>query len=51
MIMIIKNGADTRCRICTQYDKTIDHLISRCPTLAPNEYLNKEIAQMEIPST
>ena len=36
-----KNGADPRYRICTQCDETIDHLISRCPTLDPNEYLNR----------
>ena len=38
---VMKSGADPRCRICTQYDKTIDHLISGCTTLAPNEYLNR----------
>ena len=38
---VIKNGADPRCCICIQYDETIDHLISGCPTLAPNEYLNR----------
>ena len=38
---VIKSGADSRCRICTQYDETIDHLILGCPTLAPNEYLNR----------
>ena len=38
---VIKNGADPRCGICTQYDETIDHLISGCPILAPNEYLNR----------
>ena len=38
---VIKNGADPRCRICTQYDENIDDLISGCPTLAPNEYLNR----------
>ena len=27
--------------ICTQPEETIDHLISGCPTLAPNEYLNR----------
>ena len=37
----MKNGADPRCRICIQYEETIDHLISGCPTLAPNEYLNR----------
>ena len=38
---IMKNGVDPRCRICTQHEETIDHLISGCSTLAPNEYLNK----------
>ena len=38
----MKNRADPRCRICTQYEETIDHLISGCPTLTPNEYLNRQ---------
>ena len=37
----MKNRADPRCYTCTQYEETIDHLISDCPTLAPNEYLNR----------
>ena len=37
----MKNGADPRCRICTQFEETFDYLISGCPTLAPNEYLNR----------
>ena len=41
----MKNRADPRCRICTQYEETIDHLISGCPTLAPNEYLNRHIRE------
>ena len=36
-----KNGADPRCRICTQNYETIDHIISGCPTVVPNEYLNR----------
>ena len=37
----MKNRADPRYYICTQYEETIDHLISDCPTLATNEYLNR----------
>ena len=37
----MKCGADSRCRICTQYGETIDHLILGYPTLALNEYLNR----------
>ena len=37
----MKNGADPRCFICTEYQETIDYLISRFTTLAPNKYLNR----------
>ena len=37
----MKNGADPRCRLCTQYEESIDHLISGCPTLAPSECINR----------
>ena len=38
---VTKNGADPRCCICTQYEETMDHLTFWCPTLLPNEYLNR----------
>ena len=38
---LMKNRADPRYRIYFQYEETIDHLISGCPTLAPNEYLDR----------
>ena len=38
---VMKNRTDPRCCICTQYEETIDHLLSGCPTLTPNEYLNR----------
>ena len=38
---IMKSRADPRCCICAQYDETFDPLIAGCPTLAPNEYLNR----------
>ena len=37
---VMKNRADRKCRICTQYEETIDQQISGCLILAPNEYLN-----------
>ena len=36
---VMKNGVDPRFHICTQYEETIDHLISRWPAIVPNEYL------------
>jgi hypothetical protein len=36
---ILKQDIESRCRLCKQYEETIDHLISGCPTLAKNEYI------------
>ena len=38
---IAKNGADPKCRFCDQCDETIDHLVSGCSVLIPNEYKNR----------
>ena len=38
---ILKNGADQRCRFCNNHVETIDHLVSGCPTLTPNEYVKR----------
>ena len=32
---ILENGADAKCRACKKYTKTIHHLVSGCPVLAP----------------
>ena len=36
---ILKNGADTRCRLCTHSEETIKLMISGCPTIVNTEYL------------
>lgn len=36
---IIKDGTDPKCRMCNQYDETIDHIVSGCHTLARTEYI------------
>jgi uncharacterized protein (UPF0371 family) len=36
---ILKQDIESRCRLCKQYEETIDHLISGCPTLTKNEYI------------
>ena len=38
---ILKNGADPKCRFCDTAVETIDHIISGCSVLAPNEYKNR----------
>jgi len=36
---ILKEEIESKCRLCKQYEETIDHLTSGCPILAKNEYL------------
>jgi len=36
---ILKEENENKCRLCKQYEETIDHLTSGCPILAKNEYL------------
>ena len=38
---ILHNRTDPRCRFCNTSTETIDHLISGCTILAPNEYTNR----------
>ena len=37
---ILHYGTDPRCRFCNTSTETVDHLISGCTILAPNEYTN-----------
>jgi hypothetical protein len=36
---ILKLEIESRCRLCKEYEETIDHLTSEFPTLANNEYI------------
>ena len=36
---ILTEETERKCRLCKQYEETIDHLTSGCPILAKNEYL------------
>ena len=38
---IINTGTNPMCRLCHQYQETIDHLTSGCPVLAKTEYLHR----------
>jgi len=31
---ILNTETDSKCRLCQQFDETIDHIISACPILA-----------------
>jgi hypothetical protein len=35
----LKQEIENRCRLCKEYEETVDHLTSECPTLAKNEYI------------
>ena len=32
-----KKWVDHKCRMCDQYDETVDHLVSRYPVICPTE--------------
>jgi hypothetical protein len=36
---ILKEEIESRCRLCKEYEETIDHLTSGCPILAKNKYV------------
>jgi hypothetical protein len=36
---LLKEEIERKCRLCKQYEETIDHLTSGCPILEKNEYL------------
>ena len=38
---IIKDGTNPKCRLCHDYDETIEHITSGCPVLAKREYLER----------
>jgi len=51
IIIIIINieHTDSKCRLCQQYDETIDHIISACPILAKEQFIirhDRECAQL-----
>ena len=36
---ILNMETDSKCRLCQQFDETIDHIISACPILAKEQYI------------
>jgi hypothetical protein len=35
----LKQETESRCGLCNEYEETIDHLTSGCPTMEKNEYI------------
>jgi hypothetical protein len=38
---ILNTETDSKCRLCQQFDETIDHIISACPILAKGQYIKR----------
>ena len=38
---IIKDGTNPKCRLCHEYDETIEHITSGCSALAKKEHLER----------
>ena len=38
---ILNTETDSKCRLCQQFDETIDHTISACPLLAKEQYIKR----------
>jgi len=38
---ILNTEADNKCRLCQQFDETVDHITSACPILAKEEYIKR----------
>jgi hypothetical protein len=38
---ILNTETDSKCRLCQQFDKTVDHIISACPILAKEQYIKR----------
>ena len=38
---ISNTGTDSKCRLCQQFDETIDHTISACPIVAKEQYIKR----------
>ena len=38
---MIKNRANPKCRLCNEYNETIDHTVSGCPVLVKSEFMQR----------
>jgi hypothetical protein len=38
---ILNTEKDSKCRLCHQFDETVDHIISACQILAKEQYIKR----------
>jgi len=38
---ILQTERDSKCRLCRQFDETMEHIISACPVLAKEQYIKR----------
>jgi hypothetical protein len=38
---ILETETDSKCRLCKQFDETVEHIISACPILAKEQYMKR----------
>jgi len=44
---ILNTETDSKCRLCQQFDETVDHIISSCPILAKERYIKRHDSMCE----
>jgi len=38
---ILRTETDSKCRLCKQFDETVEHIISACPILSKEQYVRR----------
>jgi len=38
---ILQTEGDNKCKLCKQFDETVEHIISACPVLAKEQYMKR----------
>jgi len=38
---ILNTETDSKCRLCQQFDETIEHIISECPIMVKDQYIKQ----------
>ena len=38
---LLNTETDSKCRLCQEFDETVDHIISACPILEKEQYIKR----------